>query len=225
MKYEIASIPTRYKNALFRSRLEARWAAFADLAGWKWRYEPIDLQGWIPDFWFGIPCGHSECCAIPTKRCPRCGSQNRVLFYVPVMKWQNGKRTTNPQLDACGKPVTDPRYRCLACHNEYCTWECDPNFMHELYAEVKPYYSLEEFEGHPVTLIDPWEEPSPARFGIDPTVTEWQMAHGSGGGIESATDWDEEWENHWNEAGNIVQYRPARFFNDAEKERNTPNEN
>jgi hypothetical protein len=23
---------------------------FFDLAGWKWSYEPIDLDGWIPDF-------------------------------------------------------------------------------------------------------------------------------------------------------------------------------
>jgi hypothetical protein len=46
----IAAIPTKYKHVQFRSRLEARWAAFFDLAGWEWHYEPIDLNGWIPDF-------------------------------------------------------------------------------------------------------------------------------------------------------------------------------
>ncbi len=46
----IASIPTIYKNVRFRSRLEARWAAFFDLVGWKWEYEPLDFDGWIPDF-------------------------------------------------------------------------------------------------------------------------------------------------------------------------------
>jgi hypothetical protein len=44
------SIPTNYHNVNFRSRLEAKWAAFFDLVGWKWEYEPIDLEGWAPDF-------------------------------------------------------------------------------------------------------------------------------------------------------------------------------
>lgn len=43
-------IPTRYGGTQFRSRLEARWAAFFDLVEWKWEYEPFDLNGWIPDF-------------------------------------------------------------------------------------------------------------------------------------------------------------------------------
>jgi hypothetical protein len=44
------TIPTRYANTQFRSRLEARWARFFDLVGWRWEYEPFDLAGWIPDF-------------------------------------------------------------------------------------------------------------------------------------------------------------------------------
>ncbi len=60
-KYTIAAIPTRYGGVLFRSRLEARYAALFDLAGWEWEYEPLDLRGWIPDFLVRIPCGHSEC--------------------------------------------------------------------------------------------------------------------------------------------------------------------
>lgn len=55
--YTVAAIPTRYAGVNFRSRLEAKWAAFFDLVGWRWEYEPIDLNGWIPDFvLFG--CGH-----------------------------------------------------------------------------------------------------------------------------------------------------------------------
>lgn len=46
----IAAIPTVYNGVQFRSRLEARWAAFFDLCGWRWDYEPLDLNGWIPDF-------------------------------------------------------------------------------------------------------------------------------------------------------------------------------
>lgn len=45
-----AGIPTTYKSTRFRSRLEARWAAFFDLLGWPWVYEPFDTDGWIPDF-------------------------------------------------------------------------------------------------------------------------------------------------------------------------------
>jgi len=49
-EYSIKAIPTKYNGVQFRSRLEATWAAFFDLCGWNWDYEPIDLKGWIPDF-------------------------------------------------------------------------------------------------------------------------------------------------------------------------------
>ena len=59
MKY--SGIPTTYKGVRFRSRLEARYAVFFDLVGWEWMYEPVELDGWIPDFWVKFPCRHSEC--------------------------------------------------------------------------------------------------------------------------------------------------------------------
>ena len=43
-------IPTLYGGVRFRSRLEARWAAFFARLGWPAHYEPFDLNGWIPDF-------------------------------------------------------------------------------------------------------------------------------------------------------------------------------
>lgn len=46
----IQAIPTHYEGVRFRSRLEAKWAAFFDLMGWPWTYEPFDLEGYIPDF-------------------------------------------------------------------------------------------------------------------------------------------------------------------------------
>jgi hypothetical protein len=49
----IAAIPTTYRDIRFRSRLEARWAAFFDQVGLSWSYEPIDCPGWIPDFRVG----------------------------------------------------------------------------------------------------------------------------------------------------------------------------
>ena len=44
------AIETVYNGYRFRSRLEASWAAFFDIMEWGWDYEPIDLDGWIPDF-------------------------------------------------------------------------------------------------------------------------------------------------------------------------------
>ena len=44
------AIPTKYRGRNYRSRLEARWAAFFDMVGWTYEYEPIDFNGWIPDF-------------------------------------------------------------------------------------------------------------------------------------------------------------------------------
>lgn len=44
------SIETEYAGHLFRSRLEAKWAAFFDVHDLRWEYEPFDLNGWIPDF-------------------------------------------------------------------------------------------------------------------------------------------------------------------------------
>ena len=52
------AIPTVYAGVRMRSRLEATWAAFFDLIGWRWSYEPIDLDGWIPDF--AIETGWAE---------------------------------------------------------------------------------------------------------------------------------------------------------------------
>jgi len=46
----VISRPTVYAGCTFRSRLEANWAAFFDLMGWKWSYEPMDFNGWVPDF-------------------------------------------------------------------------------------------------------------------------------------------------------------------------------
>ena len=48
--YTIKSHPTTYAGVNFRSRLEATWAAFFDIMGFEWKYELVDLPGWVPDF-------------------------------------------------------------------------------------------------------------------------------------------------------------------------------
>ncbi len=53
----IPAIPTDYRGTRFRSRLEAKWAAFFDRCNWQWGYEPQDFYGYQPDFalWFRTP--------------------------------------------------------------------------------------------------------------------------------------------------------------------------
>ncbi len=49
-KYNSPQVPTAYRGRQYRSRLEAKWAAFFDLVGWPYEYEPCDLNGWFPAF-------------------------------------------------------------------------------------------------------------------------------------------------------------------------------
>ncbi len=59
-------IPTIYKGIQMRSRAEARWAAFFDEMGWEWLYEPIDLDGYIPDFYL-LGRGGAKPCIVEVK--------------------------------------------------------------------------------------------------------------------------------------------------------------
>ena len=45
-----------YKGLQFKTALEARWAAFFDLAGWEWHVNPVCVGDWSPDFWVSFPC-------------------------------------------------------------------------------------------------------------------------------------------------------------------------
>jgi hypothetical protein len=50
-----APIPTVYQGVRFRSRTEARWAAFFDAINLPWQYEPEGFERdgirYLPDFW------------------------------------------------------------------------------------------------------------------------------------------------------------------------------
>lgn len=43
-------IPTMFEGVRYRSRLEARYAAFFAALDWRVQYEPMDLDGYIPDW-------------------------------------------------------------------------------------------------------------------------------------------------------------------------------
>ena len=55
-----------YKGLQFRTRLEARWAAFFDLAGWVWHVNPLPVGDWAPDFMVTFACEHAKCAASHT---------------------------------------------------------------------------------------------------------------------------------------------------------------
>lgn len=46
----MGAIATTFDGIEYRSRLEARWAAFMHNIGWEHTYEPLDGDGYIPDF-------------------------------------------------------------------------------------------------------------------------------------------------------------------------------
>lgn len=77
------AIQTYYKGIRFRSRLEATWAAFFDLCGWQWEYEPCDFAGWIPDFELTF--------------------ENEVPVYVEVKPWSSRSRVVQEKAwEGCG---------------------------------------------------------------------------------------------------------------------------
>ena len=54
-------MPAKYNGQDFDTALLATWAAFFDLAGWKWRNNVSAIGAWKPDFEATFPCNHSEC--------------------------------------------------------------------------------------------------------------------------------------------------------------------
>ena len=203
-------IPTMYDGYRFRSRLEARWAAFFDLAGWEWKYEPIDLDGWIPDFWVAFTCSHSECSFmgndIPDCCDPRC-----------FCRQDAAQRSIEAAYDANRNPFTkyddqaQLEHRDGLAHREFNRYgdsHYSRHFKHELLVEVKPWFSIEAFDGHPVMELPAYDVPSPAAFGVDPGVTYWEMAHGAGGGTYDVPSWVMDWKELWAQAANRTQWNP-----------------
>lgn len=94
------AIATAYRNFEFRSRLEAKWAVFFDLCGWKWSYEPIDCNGWIPDFAIGHeptlvevkPFFHLQDFAEARAKIVRSGYRKDVVLLGCDPTWRNDER-------------------------------------------------------------------------------------------------------------------------------------
>ena len=89
------AIPTVYAGHQFRSRLEARWAAFFDVVEWDWEYEPIDLSGWIPDFRL-------------TSRAPECSRYHRTSVLVEVKPITEFCQETADKIERASKASESP---------------------------------------------------------------------------------------------------------------------
>lgn len=136
-----------YEGIEFKTRLLAQWAAFFDLAKWKWQCNPAAVAGWVPDFRVSFPCGHSEC-----------GEKHTLLVSV---------------LDV----------------DQLSTVSGHPALQ---YAYVVPAAGGVGADAG-------------ALFGRSPLVSQWEMAHGAGGGAESVANWvSEDVTSLWKQAGALV---------------------
>lgn len=101
MDYTIKAMETVFKDVLFRSRLEAKWAAMFDICGWRWQYEPVDLPGWSPDFYLDI-----------TRR--RRGGGNRdIKLLVEVKPYTNYRQFDGHPCELSALGRSD--FECEAC--------------------------------------------------------------------------------------------------------------
>ena len=144
-----------YNRLLFKTELEARWAAFFDLAGWKWHSNPVPVKDWSPDFRVTFDCSHSEC-----------------------------------------------------------------NGSHTLLVAVMPYSKIESFDSHPCLAygFGGWipenggigliPEDGGAAFGTNPSVTKWEIAHGSGGGFEDVSFRVPDANSLWDQTKSLVHTEP-----------------
>lgn len=141
-------MPAVYNGLVFKTRLEAKWAAFFDLAGWTWWANPAPLGDWQPDFKVSFPCGHSE---------------------------------------------------------------CGP--AHVLLVAVLPVSSIEEFKGHPClthaygakNATGEWQADGGAAFGTGPSITQWEISHGAGGGQEDLYSRVDDADVLWRKADALVE--------------------
>lgn len=113
----MSSIPTTYNGIRFRSRLEAKWAVFFDHLKWRWHYEPLDCNGWIPDF------------LIETKSNPILVEVKPILKYDPTVTAKIYKAFNLP------RPLKEDE-------EEYSIerWDCEYHFLVCGLAPFEPEY-------------------------------------------------------------------------------------
>jgi hypothetical protein len=183
-------IPTRYRNVQYRSRLEAKWAAFWDLMGWPFQYEPFDLQGWIPDFLLGR------------------GKDSILVEVKPVIELP---RDTVDKID---RVASGWRALILGCSIDFPDRPREDPFVPKIgwlrypfLTPDHPEYSGPEWEGPywDDALIGSWD----GSTGITVRHGGWRNVIGPGSGkYYHQSEWVcESVRLAWNQAGNLVQWR------------------
>jgi hypothetical protein len=84
-----------YNGLQFRTQLEARWAAFFNLAGWQWHVNPAPVGNWAADFRVTFPCDHSECG----------GSHTLLVAVLPISSTEDF--ATHPCLKLSGSDIRE----------------------------------------------------------------------------------------------------------------------
>src|SRR5947209_8802638 len=93
-KYTIPARPTEYKGTMFRSELEAAWAAFFDGNNIQWEYEAFGVTPlWRPDFYIRPT---SEPSSFPVE----------VKPYQNKSQWENDIATLNKIKSSLADPNT-----------------------------------------------------------------------------------------------------------------------
>lgn len=195
----IKSIPTQYAGIEFRSRLEAKWAAFFDQCGWKWAYEPLDMNGWIPDFAIGeIPTlvevkpfyreeeWADECKKIVDSGC----KQPVILFGADPTFWADGLDDQDRQIGWLFSPWED-------------RWEREP--LHFGFTEGNGKLGLCPMYGGWFNYV--WTVP--AKVGA---ANKWARVWPSAGAgtFGFGADIDRVLHANWSNASNASQWRPNR---------------
>lgn len=180
-------IPTTYHNYKFRSRLEATWACFFDQCGWKWKYEPFDYDGYIPDFALLLPAGNV---LAEVKPCLSLKDMKDHTKKIDDSPW-NGEAL----ILGVGLLQTESawnRYLGLIGHYDIGpsrVWEpCAIHFCAEVFSD------------------------NPGHTGFHPTDGGWWCRYG---GKTCDHKWyispEEEFDSRWAHAQNMVQWAPKMF--------------
>jgi len=109
----IPTLPTRYSETDFRSRLEARWAIYFDLLDLEWSYEP---EG------FSLPEGN-YCPDFYVKR-PHHRARKDYGFYVEVKPTEEGKELVIDKLISLSKIINDEVFCVVGPPSVNWQWYC-----------------------------------------------------------------------------------------------------
>jgi len=197
----IAAIPTTYNDINFRSRLEARWAAFFDLLKWDWEYEPIDLPGWIPDFKLK---GKHELLVEIKPYCIKNNSQYDDDYF-----YEDDKSEWKSQINKILK--SKPQNNVLLLGNgfyepEYATREKDYFLGSILYFPSDPDYFFEHVYitwSSPYCIASDPEQVAANSFSYSPSIRSVMTTFPK---LPL-----EQMYKFWKEAGNIVQWKKPKI--------------